>query len=120
MPDQPPTILIVDDEPQVLRLVEKMLGGRRANVLVAAKPAAALAICESQPVDVLISDVVMPEMDGRRLAERVLELHPQARVLLISGYYKDTLPTGKPGQVRFLRKPFFPSQLIEVLRELLP
>jgi len=120
MADRPPTILIVDDEPQVLRLVEKMLGGRRGNVLVAARVSAALEICESQPVDVLISDVVMPGMDGHRLAERVLELHPQASVLLISGHCRDAPQVGRPGQVRFLRKPFFPSQLIEVLRELLP
>jgi FixJ family two-component response regulator len=62
----------------------------------------------------------MPEMDGNKLAERVLKLHPQAAVLLISGHYKDPPAAAKSGQVKFLKKPFFPSQLIQFLHELLP
>ncbi len=114
------TVLIVDDEPQVLRLIEKMLRPRRVNVLVAPGAADALRICERERVHLLISDMRMPEMDGARLAERVLKLHPQASVLLISGYPKDPPRLGKTGQVRFLRKPFFPSDLIEELSRLLP
>jgi CheY-like chemotaxis protein len=71
-------------------------------------------------VHVLISDVHMPEMDGDKLAERVLKLHPEASVLLISGYAREAPKLGKAGQVRFLRKPFFPSDLIERLMEMLP
>ena len=69
---------------------------------------------------VLISDVHMPGMDGGRLAERVLALHPEASVLMISGYAKEAPPLGRAGQVRFLRKPFFPSELIAHLMEMLP
>jgi CheY-like chemotaxis protein len=79
------TVLIVDDEPQILRLVEKMLGASGVKVLVAPRPSEALKICELTAIDILISDVSMPEMDGIRLADRVLKLHPSARVLLISG-----------------------------------
>jgi len=113
------TVLIVDDEPQILRLVEKMLGASGVNVLLAPRPSEALRICEMTPVDVLISDVSMPEMDGVRLAERVLKLHPTASVLLISGQYKDVPPAAKAARIRFLKKPFFPSQLVAVLREML-
>ncbi len=113
------TVLIVDDEPQVLRLVEKMLGPSGVKVLLAPRPSEALKICEMVPVHALISDVSMPEMDGVRLAERVLKLHPAARVLLISGQYKDAPPAARTAQIRFLKKPFFPSDLLAVLREML-
>ncbi|MGB7760425.1 MAG: response regulator [Bryobacteraceae bacterium] len=117
---QPQTVLIVDDDPQILRLVERMLGGRKVNVLVARRPSAALEICQRQTVDLLISDIVMPEMDGIKLAERVLKLLPEARILLISGEAKETPTLSKSRRVRFLPKPFFPAQLIECLSELLP
>ena len=120
MSNAPRTILIVDDDPQILNLVQKMLGSRQAKVLVAPRHSEALRICEQEPVHLLISDIVMPEMDGNKLAERVLKLHPEASVLLISGYYKETPLAAKSSRVKFLRKPFFPSQLIERLRELLP
>ena len=117
---QPQTVLIVDDDPQIPRLVERMLGGRKVNVLTAPRPSAALEICQREAVDLLISDIVMPEMDGIKLAERVLKLHPNAQILLMSGEVKEAPVLSKSRQVRFLRKPFFPAQLIECLRELLP
>jgi DNA-binding NtrC family response regulator len=114
------TVLIVDDDPAILRLVEKMLGGRQVKILLAPRPSAALEICQRQAIDVLISDVALPEMDGDKLAERVLKLHPKSSVLLISGHYKDPPAAVRQGRVRFLKKPFFPSDLIEQLREMLP
>ena len=113
-----PTVLVVDDDRQILGLVEKMLRPQGVTVLSANKPSEALRICEAQPVDVLISDVMMPEMDGGRLAERFLQLRPQGRVMLISGQSK--MPSAaKLPDVRFLRKPFFPSVLVQQLRELM-
>jgi CheY-like chemotaxis protein len=120
MDERTRTVLIVDDDPQMLRLVEKMLRPRNVNVLIAHRPAIALSICESQPVHLLISDLAMPEMDGGKLAERVLELHPGASVLLISGKYKEPPAAPRAGQVLFLRKPFFPSELLRYLHKLLP
>ena len=87
---------------------------------IAPRPADALAICQNEPVHLLISDVAMPEMDGTRLAERVLDLYPDAAVLLISGHYKEAPPSARARHVTFLRKPFFPSQLLAHLKELLP
>ncbi len=120
MSETVPTVLVVDDDPQILRLVEKMLRPRNVTIVSAPKPSEALAICQSQTVHLLISDMLMPEMDGTRLAERFLKLHPEAFVLLISGHYKDAPAGARSSQVRFLKKPFFPSQLLEHLRELLP
>jgi two-component system cell cycle sensor histidine kinase/response regulator CckA len=112
------TVLIVDDDRQILRLVEKMLRPQGVNLLSADRPSEALRICEGQPVHVLISDVAMPEMDGGKLAERLLKLQPEARVLLISGQAKVPAVAKLPN-VRFLRKPFFPAVLLQNLRELL-
>jgi DNA-binding NtrC family response regulator len=114
------TILIVDDDPQILRLVEKMVKPRAGvEILLAPLPSAALRIYELQPVHVMISDVSMPEMDGIKLAERVLKLQPATQVLLISGQDPGRRSPKSPS-VRFLQKPFFPSVLIQLLKEMLP
>src|SRR6478752_6704541 len=107
------TVMIVDDDPQILRLLRAMLGPQNVNVLSAPRPSDALRICGEQIVDVLISDVSMPEMDGNKLAERVLKLHPRASVLLISGAVSEPPAVkGAAGRVRFLKKPFFPAELV--------
>ena len=118
MDERTRTVLIVDDEPQILRLVEKMLKARHVKILTAPRPGEALQICEQQTIDLLISDMRMPEMDGIKLAERVLKLHPMASVLLISGHFREAPAAAK--QIRFLPKPFFPSDLLRHLKELLP
>jgi CheY-like chemotaxis protein len=112
------TVLIVDDDPQILRLLRVMLGPQNVRVLAAPLPGDALRICEEETVDVLISDISMPQMDGNKLAERVFRMNPQVKVLLISGAV-DKAPAVRGGHVRFLRKPFFPAELIKVLREML-
>jgi DNA-binding NtrC family response regulator len=112
------TVLIVDDDPQILRLLRAMLGPQNVKVLSAPLPSDALRICGEETVDVLISDISMPQMDGNKLAERVFKLNPRVRVLLISGAV-DEAPKVKGGQVRFLKKPFFPAELIRSLREML-
>ena len=118
MSDRSRTILIVDDDPQILRLVEKMLQHRKVTVLMAPRPTEALRVCEEKSIDVLISDMKMPEMDGVKLADRVLKIHPEASVLLISGHYHEAPAAAR--QIRFLHKPFFPSDLIRHLQEMLP
>ena len=119
MPDPGRTVLIVDDEPQILQLVEKMLRPRNFRIQVAPKPSEALRIAEAEPVHLLITDIALPEMDGHKLAEKVLKLHPEAYVLLISGHFREK-PRYKSGRTRFLSKPFFPSDLLDTLRELFP
>ncbi len=118
MSERTRTVLIVDDDPQILRLVEKMLQHRNVNVLMAPRPTEALRVCEQKPIDVLISDMKMPEMDGIKLADRVLRMYPEASVLLISGAFAEAPPAAR--RIRFLPKPFFPSDLIRHLQEMLP
>ena len=114
------TVLSVDDDVQILKLVEKMLRPRNFRIEVAPKPSDALKIAESQRVDLVISDIALPEMDGKRLTERVLKLHPGAAALLISGQYSQESRFVKSARVKFLSKPFFPSDLLRVLDELFP
>lgn len=120
MPESQRTALIVDDDAQILKLVEKMLRPRNFNIKVAPKPSEALRIAETEPVDLLISDIGLPEMDGKRLTEKVLKLYPQAAVLLISGKYRENSAMVKSARVKFLSKPFFPSDLLRILDELFP
>ena len=112
------TVLMVDDDPQILRLMRAMLGPHNVKVLAAPLPSDALRICAEETIDVLISDVSMPEMSGNKLAERVLKRYPRVTVLLISGEVNEA-PVVKGGRVRFLKKPFFPAELIRLLREML-
>jgi DNA-binding NtrC family response regulator len=114
------TVLIVDDEPLILTLVEKMLRPRNFRIQVTPKPSDALRIAESEPVHLLISDIGLPEMDGRRLADKILKLHPEAYVLLISGRFTEKQARAKTDRMRFLGKPFFPSDLLDILRDLFP
>jgi CheY-like chemotaxis protein len=84
------TVLIVDDDPQILRLVEKMMCARPFKILAVPRPSAALRILERESVHMLISDIAMPEMDGNKLAEKVLALYPDTPILLISGHARGT------------------------------
>jgi len=119
--DQPArTVLIVDDDPQILKLLEKMLRPQVFKILVAPRPSQALEICGREPVHLLISDIAMPEMDGTKLMAKVLQLQPEASVLLISGHHREPASVTKSEKVKFLKKPFFPSDLLTALRELLP
>src|SRR5690349_2026579 len=119
MSPQQRTVLIVDDDRQILGLVERMLKPQGVKVVSAIRPSEAIRIFEEEPIYLMISDVMMPEMDGGKLAERLLKLHPEARVLLISGQGKEPAVCRQPN-VRFLRKPFFPSVLLDTVKEMVP
>ena len=120
MPEAARHVLIVDDEPMILTLLEKMLRSRNFRIQAVPKASEALLIAENEPVHVLITDISMPEMDGLKLAEKFLKLHPEAYVLLISGHYRDKPARSKSDRIRFLGKPFFPSDLLQTLREMFP
>jgi DNA-binding NtrC family response regulator len=102
-------VLIVDDEPDILHVLRTALG--RAGYLAKTATGAADAIRESRSlngeIDLLLTDVVMPEMDGIELARQLASERPGLRVLLMSGYshVKSTLP--------MLRKPFQIDELLE-------
>ncbi len=104
------TILVVEDEVSVLKLAQIILGGLGYTVLSAGGPAEAIRLAEAHGgrVDLLITDVVMPEMNGRDLAARLHEMYPQLKVLFMSGYTANTIAHHGvlDAGVHFIEKPF--------------
>jgi PAS domain S-box-containing protein len=117
------TVLLVEDEPEVRRLVEKLLRLKGYRVLSAGSPADAVAIARrhEDAIDLLLTDVIMPGMNGRELARLLAEGRPDMRVLYMSGYadaamnQHGILPPG----TAFLSKPFTPEVLARKVREVL-
>jgi CheY-like chemotaxis protein len=117
------TILLVEDESSLLRACAAVLGGLGYAVLVADGPGAALraAAAHDGPIHLLLTDVVMPEMNGRTLADRLLATRPTLKRLYMSGYAGRAL--GKRGAVEpdapFLAKPFAAQELARTVRAVL-
>jgi PAS domain S-box-containing protein len=117
------TILLVEDDPQLRELSSSVLSHCGYRVLKAATPEEGIAICESnhQEIRLLVTDVVMPRMNGRQLAERIQRVSPKIRVLYISGYTDNAIVhygVLDPG-LWFLAKPFTLSALVAKVREVL-
>jgi two-component system, cell cycle sensor histidine kinase and response regulator CckA len=116
-------VLLVEDEPEVRRLVEKLLGLRGYRVLSASDPATAIALARRHEaaIDLLLTDVIMPGMNGRELARALATARPRMKVLYMSGY-TDAAMTQQgilaPGTA-FLSKPFTPEALARKIREVL-
>jgi CheY-like chemotaxis protein len=113
-------ILLVEDEPSVRSLAERVLMRQGYHVLSAGSGVEALELVRTThgQIDLLVTDVVMPEMGGVELAEHMLGMRPDLRVLFISGYAADTVPTtdATGRQLHFLEKPFSPARFAEYVR----
>ncbi|WP_224983806.1 ATP-binding protein [Geomonas agri] len=117
------TILLVEDEPAILALADSMLKGLGYRVLDASSPAAALALAEEHRgrLQLLITDVVMPEMNGRDLSEKMKSRCPALKVVFVSGYTAEVIAERgvlDPG-INFLQKPFSLAELAGKVREVL-
>jgi len=118
-----PTILLAEDEPAVRAVVQQVLERHGYTVLVAPNGALALKLLAANPgeVHVLLTDVVLPGMSGRQLAEQFSTLRPDARVLFMSGYTSDAVVRHgvlEPG-IAYLQKPFSPEALARKVRRVL-
>ncbi len=117
------TILLVEDEVAILDMTTKMIQQMGYTVLAASSPVDALRIARehTEKIHLLITDVVMPEMNGRDLARKLAEVHPDIKRLFMSGYTADViahngmLHTG----VQFIQKPFSGHDLAIQIREVL-
>jgi CheY-like chemotaxis protein len=117
------TILLVEDEANLRRMAKQYLENQGYTVLEAPDGSAAIQICFAYagPIDLLLTDVIMPGMNGRELAQRVGSLRPDLKVLYMSGYtenaigHNGTLDVG----VTLLQKPFTLQALKQKVREML-
>ncbi|HET8549704.1 MAG TPA: response regulator, partial [Bryobacteraceae bacterium] len=116
------TVLLVDDNAEIRRAIRHMLEREAYHVMDVGHPLQALRAIEqlSNPIDVLVSDVNMPDMNGRELAQRARELRPGLKVLMISGYADEEIILGElfDDGVMFLQKPFSPDRLLKTMRQL--
>ena len=119
----PETVLLVEDEPSILKLGKTMLEGLGYRVLTAGTPGEAIRLAEKHAgeIHLLMTDVVMPEMNGRDLAKRLLSLYPSLKRLFMSGYtanviaHHGILDEG----VYFIQKPFSIKDLAAKVSEAL-
>ena len=117
------TVLLAEDEAAVRALTRMILTGRGYRVLEAADgdEAVRVAAAHDGPIDLLITDVVMPGAGGRAVAEQLSKQHPRMRVIFVSGYTDDAVI--RHGVLRegvnFLQKPFTPAVLARKVRDVL-
>jgi two-component system, cell cycle sensor histidine kinase and response regulator CckA len=119
------TILLVEDEEGLRALNARGLTSRGYTVLEAGNGVEAIDVLEKsgKPVDLIVSDVVMPEMDGPTLARELRNRNPGLKIIFVSGYAEDAfqkhLPEHEKGQYGFLPKPFTLKQLVAAIKETL-
>ncbi len=117
------TILLVEDEAELLKLMKTALEGKGYTVLATGSPRQAISLIGEHAglIDLLVTDVVMPEMNGRELKDRVLALRGNMKVLYISGYTADVIARHGvlEGDVMLLEKPFTIGDLAAKVRSVL-
>ena len=118
------TVLVVEDEKQVRDVAVRILREHHYDVLAAGDGAEALRLVKAhngRKIHLLLTDVVMPRMSGRILADRLKDDYPEMKCIFVSGHTDDTLvhhSVGDPGTL-FLQKPFSPSLIARKVRETL-
>ncbi len=117
------TILLVEDEPQVRAVAARALRAAGYRVLEATngRDGVQVARRERDAIDLIVSDVVMPEMGGKEMVELARQFLPSTAVLFVSGYTAGSfpLPSDDPSANMFLQKPFTPQDLLAMVRQVL-
>jgi hypothetical protein len=117
------TILLVDDEDDLRELAREILESEGYVVLTARDGVEALALADGHPgpIDLLLTDVVMPRMTGRQVAERLASVRPTTRILFMTGYTDDPVLRRhlSDAHTALLAKPFTPDRLLRRVREVL-
>jgi len=112
------TVMIVEDDPAIRDMTAKLLQRAGYDVLAVANGSEAIATAQDAgPIDVLVTDVVMPAMSGIELAERMMDSYPLIGVVLLSGYIAETLHLERATArgATFVAKPVSSTQLLETV-----
>ena len=110
-----PTILVVDDEEAICRLLQRVLEKCGHRVITCQTAAEALS---AGPVDLLLVDLILPEVNGSQLADKLRERWPKLPVVLMSGYLAEQVALPDPPS-SFLQKPMLPSAIVTEVERLL-
>ena len=117
------TILLVDDEPYLLELVSRQLVGANYRTITASNGKEALKLFEKhrEQIKLVILDLLMPEMDGKRCLESLREMDPDVRALIATGHAKQGMAVDlkEAGAKGFIHKPFDSNQLLEEIRKII-
>lgn len=117
------TVLVVEDEESVRKLVLRVLAGYGYQTIEAASPKEAIAIFNDRmdEIDIVVTDIVMPGMSGRKMVDILDQVCPNLRVLFMSGYTDEEIDRRGALEegIHFIQKPFMPTQFIESLRRVL-
>lgn len=115
------TILVVDDEPALRELARQILLDASYKVLTASSGKEALEILANQAVDLVLSDVIMPNLDGYQLAQQIMERHPKVKIQMTSGFSEDRHRLLKDSSLKqnMLDKPYDSEELLRHIRFLL-
>jgi DNA-binding NtrC family response regulator len=115
------TILVADDEPNIRRVIEAMFSKEGYSVLTAENGKRALALASGNPVDVLISDLIMPDMNGVELLQKVKQLHPSCAAIIVTAYgtIKSAVEAMRYGAYTYLQKPFDMDEVRVVVKKAL-
>jgi response regulator RpfG family c-di-GMP phosphodiesterase len=121
-PEPPPTLLFVDDEPNILSALRRLFHGKGYRLLLADGGAAALETLEREAVDLVISDMRMPGMDGARFLEQVRARWPAVVRILLTGYADigSTIAAINRGEIyRYIAKPWDDNDIVLIVRDAL-
>ncbi len=120
---EPATVMFVEDDASLFSLMSGVIEAAGYHTLASSDPreACRIGLAHAGPIDLLVSDVVMPGMSGPQLAKALMEQRPEMRILFVSGYPKDVLDrqTVLPPGVRLLGKPFSPRELLAEIQRIL-
>lgn len=108
------SLLVVDDTPQIIAVVKRLLKRLKVKVISARNAHAALALLEQGDIDVVLMDFAMPGMNGRVAALKMRQLYPELPIILSSGYSENKAPPDWP---HFLSKPFSFDDLVSILQD---
>ncbi len=115
------TVLVVDDDPMVLSFIEEEISSYGYKPILASSAEEALILAENEEIDLLLTDIMMPGMNGIDLAKEFIVTNPEVKIFFMSGYVCPSVARhGIPGsEYAFVQKPFTPNSLVKKMRNVL-